>query len=462
MPRSSMNCLGRPILRPVPPASTSAIADLKSSISGRPPEPSTPPLRELAGDLQVTLTFQAALDGAGACLADPLYLVELLLRRPEKLFERAELPDETLGDPARQARHTLELSVSARLDEQVLHPAVLAIAQGTGDLARIRELLGRQGPQLFPASFVVRLLCDVVPQQSFVLLGNAVEGLLELHLDQPALAAQLPHVSLYLFGDPGRVLEGTDGADYLPQRHGPVVLVHGQVPRLLPQPPGELLERCDGRVRLGQDHPDILEDVRTVRALVEAHHPPSLGDRYDEAARLLRRAVGRQVAHPGLLGFQGGVRAQLDVRVVDRRDVGRDHDRAVHLGELVEAHRREFHLDLHPARDDAETFELLGVVEDDQGPVVRPHDVLYGVPEIRARGQKLEGAGQLRRQMSPPGTQSSATATASSRVLTSTTLASLRVLPSVCSEPSDVLSGLIIRLKPILAISEVRRGPPAT
>src|SRR5215210_7600475 len=317
MPRSSMNCLGRPILRPVPPASTSAIADLKSSISGRPPEPSTPPLRELAGDLQVALTFQAALDGAGACLADPLYLVELLLRRTEKLFERAELPDEALGDPARQAWYAFELSVSARLDEQFLHPAVRAIAEGTGDLARIRELLGRQGPQLFPDGFVVRLLRDVVPQQGFVLLGNAMEGLLELHLDQPALAPQLPHVSLYLFGDPGRVLEGSHGADDLPQRHGPVVLVHGQVPRLLPQPPGELLERRYSRVRLGQDYPYILEDEQPVGALVEAHHPPALGDRYDEAARLLRRAVGRQMAHSGLLGLEARVRAELDVRVVN-------------------------------------------------------------------------------------------------------------------------------------------------
>ena len=172
-----------------------------------------------------------------------------------------------------------------------------AVAEGTGDLGRVRELLGREGPEFLPDGPVVRLFCDVVPQQGLVLLGNAVEGLLELHLDQPALATKLPHVSLYLLGDPGRVLEGYDGADDLPQRHGPVVLVHGQAPRLLPQPPGELLERRDSRVRLRQDHPDILEDERPVGALVEAHHPPALGDRYDEAARLLRRAVGRQVAH---------------------------------------------------------------------------------------------------------------------------------------------------------------------
>ena len=80
MPRSSMNCLGRPILRPSPPASTSAIADPLSSISGRPPAAKASPLGDLARGLEVALTFEAAMDGAGAGLADPLYLVELLFR----------------------------------------------------------------------------------------------------------------------------------------------------------------------------------------------------------------------------------------------------------------------------------------------------------------------------------------------------------------------------------------------
>src|SRR5215204_5936511 len=121
MPRSSMNCLERPILRPSPPASTSAIADPRSSISCRPPSAEYPLLRDLARGLEVALTFEPALDGAGAGLADPLYLVELLLRRVEDLFQGAELPDEAFGDPARQARHTLQLTVSAGLDEQLLH-----------------------------------------------------------------------------------------------------------------------------------------------------------------------------------------------------------------------------------------------------------------------------------------------------------------------------------------------------
>src|SRR5919112_889557 len=274
-----MNCLGRPILRPVPPASTSAIADRKSSISGRPPATETPPSGNLSHSLQAALALEAALDGAGAGLADPLYLVEFLLRRLEELLERAELPDEALGDPARQARHTLELTIPAGLDEHLLQLAGRPIAQNPGDLGLIRELLGREGPQLFSDHLVVGPCGDVVPEQGLVLLGNAVDGLLELHLDQPALAPQLPHVSLYLLGDPGRVLEGANGAHDFPQRHGPVVLVHGQIPGLLPQPPGELLERRDGRVRLGKDDAYVLEDVRTVGALVEADHPPALGYR---------------------------------------------------------------------------------------------------------------------------------------------------------------------------------------
>src|SRR5215212_662105 len=356
MPRSSMNCLGRPILRPVPPASTSAIADPKSPISGRPPESGAPPLRDLARSFETALAFEAALYGAGAGLADPLYLVEFLLRRLEELLEGSELPDEALRDPARQARHTLELPIPAGLDEHLLQLADRPVAKNPGDLGLIRELLGREGPELFSDHSVVGPCGDVVSEQGLVLLGDTVDGLLELHLDQPALAPQLPHVGLYLLGDPGRVLEGADGAHDFPQRHGPVVLVHGQVPGLFPQPPGELLERRDGRVRLGQDDAYVLEDVRTVGALVEADHPPAFGHGNNEAARLLRGAVRGQVTHPGLLGIEGGIRAQLDVGVVDGGDIWGDHDSAVHLGKLVEAHRGELHLDLHPPRDDAEAL----------------------------------------------------------------------------------------------------------
>src|SRR5918994_4557116 len=143
MPRSSMNCLGRPLLLPVPPARTSAIADPRSSISDCPPAAKSSPLGDLARGLQAALTFEAALDGAGAGLTDPLYLIELLLRRAEDLFQRAKLPDEALGDPARQAWHALQLTVSAGLYEQLLHPTVRAVAEGMGDLGRIRELPGR-------------------------------------------------------------------------------------------------------------------------------------------------------------------------------------------------------------------------------------------------------------------------------------------------------------------------------
>ncbi len=224
-----------------------------------------------------------------------------------------------------------------------------------------------------------------------------MERLLELHLDQPALAPELPDVGRDLIGDPDRVLEGADSADDLPQRHCPIVLVHGEAPRLLPEPPGELLERRDGRVGLREGDPDVLEDVRPVDALVQAHHPPPLGDRDDEAPRLLRGSVGCYVAHPRLVGLQARVGAELDVGVVDNGHVGGDQDRAVHLRQLVEAHRRELEPDLHPPGDDSKAFEPLWVGHDYERAVVRPHHVLYGLPEIRAWGYQLQGPRQLRR-----------------------------------------------------------------
>ena len=139
-----MNCLGRPIRLPAPPARTSAIADLPALYLG-PSSGAPTPLRNLTRGLQAALAFEAALDGAGAGLADPLYFVELFLGRLEQAFQGAELPDKALGHPARQARHPLELAVPPWLDKEVLQGLRRAVAEGPRDLNLLRELLGGEG-----------------------------------------------------------------------------------------------------------------------------------------------------------------------------------------------------------------------------------------------------------------------------------------------------------------------------
>src|ERR671916_263172 len=100
------------------------------------------PSRHLAGGLEVPLALEAAVDGAGARLADPFDLVELLLGGVEEPLERAELLDQVLGDLARQPGHPHELPVAPWLDEEVLRLAYRAVAKQLGDLDGIGELLG--------------------------------------------------------------------------------------------------------------------------------------------------------------------------------------------------------------------------------------------------------------------------------------------------------------------------------
>src|SRR5215218_999456 len=416
------------------------------------------------GGLEVPLALQVPLDSAGARLAHAFHLVELLLRGVEEPLEGAELVDDVLGDLARQPGHPYELPVAARLDEKVFRLAHRAVSQELCDLHGVGELLVGELSQGLLHLAVVHILVNVVLEQSVVLLRDALERLLELQLDQPALAPEFPHVRLYLLGDPDRVLEGSDSAYDLAQRDRSVVLVDGQVPGLLAQPPRELLEGGDRRVGLGEDDAYVFEDVRPVGAAVQAHDHPTLGDRNHQVSRLLSRAVRGEMPHPGLLGLERRVRVELHVGVVDGGEVGRDDDRAVHLGQLVQAHRRELQPDLHPTRDDPKPLQLLWQGHHDERPIVRPNNVLDGVPQIRARGHEGEHVREVLGQVSPPGAHRRATATASSSVFTSTTLAFPFAEPSFCAlaDASCEPSGFIIRPNPSLSSSEVLRGAPET
>jgi hypothetical protein len=119
--------------------------------------------------------------------------------------------------------------------------------------------------------------------------------------------------------------------------------------------------------------------VRPVGAPVEGDDPPSLGDDHGKVARLLGGAVAGQVPQARLFGGKCRVRGELDVGIVNVGDVRRDYEGAVHLGQLVKAHRGELGLDLYAAGDQTQPLELARVGDDDEGPVVGPDDVVYGV-----------------------------------------------------------------------------------
>ena len=82
--------------------------------------------------------------------------------------------------------------------------------------------------------------------------------------------------------------------------------------------------------------------------MVQAHDHPALGDRDSTRSPVCCAVRCAARCRIPVSSDSRGVRVELHVRVVDRREVGGDHDRTVHLGQLVEAHRRELEPDLHP------------------------------------------------------------------------------------------------------------------
>src|SRR5215218_1312902 len=390
-------------------------------------------LQNLPRALHRALSFEVAPDGPRACLA-----------------------------------HALQLPVAAWFEEEFLQRPGIIVAQDLGEFDRVGEFLVRDSVQVITDLLVVHHLGSVVPDQRIVLLRDVVEGLFELHLDEPTLLSELSDVVLDLPGYPYRVLEGRHCSHYLPQGHYPIVLVQCERASLITQTPDELFKGSQGRVRLAEHDAYILENVRPVGAPVEANDPPPLGDDHDEVARLLGGAVAGQVPQTRLLRRERRVRGELSVGVVDVGEVRRNYQSSVHLRQLVETHRSELGLYLYAARDKVEPLQLMRVGNSDEGPVVGADDVIYAIPELCPRRHQIQGARKLGRKIPPRTHRESAVLTASSSVLTSITATSPPDRPfglpflAPLRGPSGTPSGVIIRPKPSLSSSATRRGAPAT
>ena len=107
-----------------------------------------------------------------------------------------------------------------------------------------------------------------------------------------------------------------------------------------------------------------------------------------ERVGLLGDALGRAVARAGLYREDRRVGRQLDVGVRDLGRVGAEHDRAVHLRELVQDRRRVVEIELDPARE--QEPELVGVTDHDQAAGVGMQDVVDALAQRRARGHHLQ------------------------------------------------------------------------
>ena len=144
-----------------------------------------------------------------------------------------------------------------------------------------------------------RGLREVVVHQRRLVAGHTDHRLLELHLDQPALGAELDDVALDLDRHPGHQLSALEHGQDVVKRDPALELERGEAGGDLVEPGAVLVEGRERLVGLGQDRGDVLEDV--LRAVeVERDDVAPLGDGDDERVGLLGHALGGAVAGAGL------------------------------------------------------------------------------------------------------------------------------------------------------------------
>ena len=229
----------------------------------------------------------------------------------------------------------------------------------------------------------------VVADQRGLVGGDADHRLLELHLDQPALGAELDDVALDLDRHPGDQLGALQDREHVVEDAAALELEHGQAGGDLVEALAVLVERRQALVGLGQHRGDVLKDV--LGALdVERDDVAALGDRDDQRVGLFGDALGGAVPGPRLRAEDRRVGHQLDVGPGDLGRFVVEHDRAVHLRHLVEHRRRVVDVELDPARE--QEGDVVEVADDDQAAGPRVDDVVDPLAQGTAWRNHVEGS----------------------------------------------------------------------
>ena len=227
----------------------------------------------------------------------------------------------------------------------------------------------------------------VVADQRRAVGHHADDRLLELHLDQPALGAELDDVALDLGRHPGDQLGALQHREHVVEDDAAGELERGQPAGDLVEAGAVLLQRRQALVRLREHRRDVLEDVLDPLD-VERDDVAALRDRDHQRLGLLGDALGGAVAGPGLHREDRRVGHQLHVRPGDLRGVGGQDDRAVHLRHLVEQRRRVVDVELDPARE--QERDLVGLGDQDQAAGARVDDVVDPLAQRSAGRDHVE------------------------------------------------------------------------
>ena len=298
-------------------------------------------------------------------------------------------PHDPLDHQLRQARDAAEDAVAARRDGMVERVELAVVAEQLGQPAEVEQVLVRQPRQRVEHQREALLgrLGDVVVHERRLVGGDADHRLLELHLDQAALGAELDDVALDLDRHARHELGALEHGEHVVQRHAALELERGEAGRDLVEAAAVLVERGERLVGLGEHHRDVLEDVLGA-VEVERHDAAALRDRDHERVGLLRDALGGAVAGAGLEREDRRVRHQLDVGPADLRAVRGEDDRAVHLRQLEEQRRGVVDLELDAAG--VEERQLLGVADADQRAGARLDDAVDALANRGAGRDHLE------------------------------------------------------------------------
>src|SRR3954453_24076316 len=340
-------------------------------------------------EVDLLQTAKALTDVLRTHVSDPLDSLQLGVGGGQYLVQPRELAHYRLDHELRQARDAPKDPVAARRHGVVKGVQLAVVPEQLRQAPEVEHVLVREPREgvEHEREALLGVLGEVVVDEGRLVGGDADHRLLELHLDQPALGAELDDVALDLDGHAGHELGPLEDREHVVKCHAALELERGQAGRDLLEAAAVLLERGERLVRLGEDDRDVLEDVlRPVE--VERDDVAPLRDRDHERAGLLRHALGGAVAGARLERHDRRVGHQLDVGPADLRAVGAQDDRAVHLRHLVEQGGRVVDVELDPAR--VEERELVAVADREQGAGARVEDVVEALAERRAGRHHLE------------------------------------------------------------------------
>ena len=227
----------------------------------------------------------------------------------------------------------------------------------------------------------------VVVDDGRTLCRHVTDELVQLHLDQPRLRAELDTIARNLGGHARRHLGTLQDNEDVVEHHRVLELERRQPGQHLLEPLAVGLERRERLVRLRQHFVHRVELVAR-RPDVDRDCRALLGDRDHECAGLLRDAFCRAMTSARLVRRNRRVGHQLHVRVGELRQRRVDDDRPVHLRQLVEELRRKRDVEPDPAGE--EKRELVRIADHDQRALARADDVVDALTQLGARRDALE------------------------------------------------------------------------